>query len=624
MFIRETKKSNVKGGNIFFQYTLIQVSRVDGKPRQQTVLYLGSRKFLKDKELRKTIGKALQDKIFQTTFLEGMGAYDTLRDEYKEEVDKWYDKYLEKEQSKEALRSLARPADPKTATFEEVNITEINVADCKTIGAEWLCLKTAQELGIDRFLKSQGFVQKEMELALLSIISRAVFPASEHKTAQWLEQNSALWELFRSMKAAPGRFPLYRIAERLSQHIDDFTEHVYQQSMDLFGLKDTLMIYDLTNTYFEGRKLDSILAKFGRSKEKRSDCKLMSFSAVVNEYGFLKYSQMHAGNISESGTLMETIKNLKSQSKSASLDQIVVMDAGIATNANLEAMRKDGQKYVCVSRTKLKDYEAYLSENMTRLSDNRGNKIEIKLLDPEGQADNWLLVRSQLKKKKEQAMLTSFEQKYEAALQKIKKAILSKNGIKTLDKVWERIGRAKEKYKSAYNRYELKITEGEDKMKGKAIDMNWTKIDKAQDNRSGVYFIRTNIDNQSDQQIWEIYNTIREVEATFRCLKTDLNIRPIFHQKDKYSTAHIQLGLMAYQIVAAIRHRLRKNGINNDWSNIVRVMNTQMMNTIQLQTKGKDLHIRRPSIPEKNTKRIFDTMGIKEFSKKTTKRVVYH
>ena len=621
MYIRETKKYRARDRIPFYQYSLVQGSRVNGKIKQHNVLYLGSHDFLHDKVLRKKLGKALQEKIFQTSYLKGLGSlYDALEEAHKHLVDQWYTKYLEKEKDDDSLRGLARPVDPRKASFEEVNIAAVKFSNCKTVGAEWLCLKAAQELAIDSFLKSKGFSNKEMELALLSIISRTVFPASEHKTAQWLEKNSALWELFSTIEAAPSRFPLYRIAEKLSLHFDEFTDHVYRQSMDLFALKDTLMIYDLSNTYFEGRKLGSLLAQFGRSKEKRSDCKLLSFSAVVNEYGFLKYSRIYEGNVSESSTLLETIKTLKMKSENKTLDQVVVMDAGIATNENLQAMREDGQHYVCVSRTKLKDYEL---GDMTKVSDHRGNTIEVKLLDPKEQPDRWLLVRSDKKKKKEQAMLTKFEQKYEDELAKIKRGIEHKNGVKRMEKVRERIGRAKEKCQSVHKGYEIKVTEGTAKTKGKAIEMSWKKIGQASDNRSGVYFIRTNLQGDSEQQIWEIYNTIREVESTFRCLKTDLSIRPIFHQKEKYSLAHIQLGFMAYQIVAAIRYRLKHHGIKSSWSNVVRIMNTQMMSTIRLQAKTKDLYIRRASTPEENVKKIFDIMAIDKLPKKTTKRVVY-
>jgi hypothetical protein len=380
------------------------------------------------------------------------------------------------------------------------------------------------------------------------------------------------------------------------------------------------MIYDLTNTYFEGRKLGSILAKFGKSKEKRTDCKLFSFSAVVNQYGFLRYSKIERGNISDPVTLLELIKQMKQKSKSGQLDKVVVIDAGIATEENLKVLRKDEQKYVCVTRTRLKDYEDYMDGQTTKILDKRKNKIEFKLVDPADKPDKWLLVKSELKAKKEYSMSTKGEQKYEEKLTAIQQGIHKKGGTKKIEKVWERIGRAKESCKRVHGRYDIQVKEA----KGKAVQMNWTKTESGPDNRFGVYFIRTNLEGKTDQQIWDIYNTIREVESTFRCLKTDLRIRPVFHQKDKYSMAHIYLGLMAYQIVAAIRHRLKQNQIYADWTNIVRIMNSQKMNTIEMKMRTKQVHIRKVSAPEQPVKEIFQIMGIKDFPKPIKKYVVYH
>ena len=132
------------------------------------------------------------------------------------------------------------------------------------------------------------------------------------------------------------------------------------------------------------------------------------------------------------------------------------------------------------------------------------------------------------------------------------------------------------------------------------------------------------MENSDQKQIWHIYNTIREVESTFRCLKTDLKIRPIFHQKDEYTIAHINLGLMAYQLVAAIRHQLKAHGINYDWTNIVRIMNSQKMNTTKFITKTKEVHIRKMSVPDQEVKTIYDAMDINAFPKQKQNYVVYH
>ena len=620
MFIRETKKTNVRQGKVFFQYVLVQAQRINGKSRQRNILYLGSHKFLKDKGLRQRIAKALEHRIYNILdFADSFSYYAQLGGEYQKWVDAWYVKYLEKQQE-DGQEPLSKPVDGKTATFEEVDTSSVDTGHCREVGAEWLCLQMAKELQIKKFLHSKGMDLQEVELGLLSIICRAVFPASERKTAELLEQNSALWELFRTMDSPPDRFALYRTAAKLSEHFDGFTDFLYQNTMDLFSLKDTLMIYDLTNTYFEGRKLGSLLAQFGKSKEKRSGCKIVSFSAVVNSYGFLRYSRIQRGNIADSQTLLGMIKELKDKSKSGDLDKVTVMDAGIVSESNLKELRKNGEKYVCVSRTTLKDYEDYLSGEMTTIFDKEENKIHIKLIDPDAKPDKWLLVKSEMKAKKESSIKTEFEQKFEQKLTHIEQGIHKKGGTKKLEKVWERIGRAKESCKRVSGRYDIGVKE----KKGHAVQMSWDKKEDIPAKHSGVYFIRTNLGHKTDKQIWNIYNTIREVESTFRCLKSDLRIRPIFHKKDKYSKAHIHLGLMAYQIVVAIRHRLKNKGIFYGWSNIVRIMNSQKMNTSIMEMRTKEVHIRKFSSPEKQVKQIYQIMGIKEFPKPVKKYVVYH
>ena len=248
----------------------------------------------------------------------------------------------------------------------------------------------------------------------------------------------------------------------------------------------------------------------------------------------MKYSKIDQGNICESKTLLGVIKQMKAKSKTEQLNKVVVIDAGIATEDNLEALRKSKEKYVCVSRVVLKDYDDHTTDGMRTIYDKEENEIEIKLIDPKDKPDKWLIVKSQMKKKKELSMLTKSEQKYEEKLQNIEQAIHKNRGTKKINKVWERIGRAKESSKKAHSNFDIQIKEEN----GIALSMSWTKKDSTASDRTGVYFIRTNLNDTTDEQIWDIYNTIREVESTFRCLKTDLSIRPIFHKKDKFRSSH--------------------------------------------------------------------------------------
>ena len=161
---------------------------------------------------------------------------------------------------------------------------------------------------------------------------------------------------------------------------------------------------------------------------------------------------------------------------------------------------------------------------------------------------------------------------------------------------------------------------------GIAISLQWSeKPDKDKDDKSnGVYFIRTNYIDPTETQLWNIYNTIREVESTFRCLKSELNIRPVHHQNDERIEAHIYLTILAYQLVNTIRHMLKNANINHDWQNIVRIMSTQTIQTLELPTDKKVIHLRKPAKPIKEVQLIYDATRCANTQSATKKYVVYH
>ena len=215
---------------------------------------------------------------------------------------------------------------------------------------------------------------------------------------------------------------------------------------------------------------------------------------------------------------------------------VIVLDAGIATYENLELITKKGYKYLCVSRTKLKDYQIR-PDRLTVLMDTKSNQtIRLKSVTTQKNTDYYLEVQSQTKALKETGRKNQFEQRFEAELQKIYSAIHRKGGIKKIDKVQQRIGRAKEKYPSAQQYYHIEVSR--DKANRIATNITWQKDETKhgdKTNNLGIYFLRTNLNVQHEVVVWNIYNTIREIENTFRTLKTDLDLRPIYHNLSRKS-----------------------------------------------------------------------------------------
>jgi hypothetical protein len=620
MFIKQIKKNNTPNGKVFLQYQLSESYRISETVRQRTVLYLGFHELLATKENRAIVAKLLESRINDEQSLSEKFENAQIPQELIRLSDEYYQKYLIKQQSKKHTEKAVNPN--KEIEYEPIDLNSTKVVDCREMGAEWMSYQILERIGLREFLSHKAWSESNINNALISIISRAVASFSENKTEDWLKHNSGLTELFDKNTAPISRHHLYKSSYQLYEIKEELEEFFYDKFSNMFELKDSLFIYDLTNTYFEGKKSGSKISKFGRSKEKRSDCKLVVLAAVVNEHGFLKSSNIYEGNMSDPDTLMDLINKMQKSNKSRDKQQIIVIDAGIATEDNLSMLRREGYLYVCVSRSKPRGISVQEIENTVNISDNKGSEIKLKFLELENSPDKWLYVQSEGKRKKEDSMLEQGFQRFEEKLETVKSGISKKGGTKQSEKVWERIGRIKELNRRVNKYYDIQV-EVKD---GIAVSIEWSKKEaKPSDKRSGEYFLRTNYSVSSEAAVWQIYNTIREVESTFRCLKTDLNLRPVYHQKDIYTEAHLHLGLLAYQIVAPIRYMLKQKGINYSWSNIVRIMNTQKVSSVSLQGKSKkEILIRTCSRPLQEVLEIYKALKMKSMAYGNKKFVVYH
>lgn len=504
-----------------------------------------------------------------------------------------------------------------------VNVDTLQHGNVREIGAENIAYQTWGNLQIHSFLLCHGFTQEQAMLAATQVVSRAVYPASELKTTRWIKENSAVCELTGYNLKALTKDKLYQSALHLYKVKDALERHLSKRTNELFDLEDRIILYDLTNTYFEGEKRNSRLAKFGRSKEKRGDAKLVVLALVVNTEGFIKYSSILEGNIADCNTLSAMIEKLASHTCVG--PAVVVLDAGIATEENLKLIEAKGYKYLCVSRSKFKDYTP-VPDRLTVLLDTKSNKtIRIRSVSSPKNTDYYLEVKSPSKEKKEEGMKLQFEKRFEEELQKISTALHRKGGIKQLDKVHQRIGRAKEKYPSVQHYYIIEVSS--DAKTNLATEITWKK-DEAKHNKKteslGIYFLRTNLNVGDEIVVWNIYNTIREIENAFRTLKTDLDLRPIYHKNDEATRAHLHLGILAYWLVNTVRYHLKNNGMNSCWREIVRIGNTQkVITTSGTNTYDKIITTRKCSQPNDGLKQIYNALNTK-YQPFTKRKSVVH
>jgi hypothetical protein len=598
MFIKPYLKYNKTTGERYTVFKLCESYRRNGGIYHHIIIGFGRLEELETVEQKKLLATRIEELIKNGGNALPVG----LIDERVEKLARFF--YSEIKQKKRYDIKHGK------ADWETVNMATLKNKDAREIGAEWLCKLGFDQLGIGDFLRQQHWDEEKISLATTHIISRAVYPASELKTVSFIKENSAISEITRYDKEKVTKDLLYGISHKLYSVKAPLEQYLSKRTNELFDLEDKIILYDLTNTYFEGRMKNSKIAKFGRSKEKRSDAKIVVLAVVINREGFLKYSNIFEGNMADCKTLGTMIDALSRQTSYSKRKPIVIIDAGIATDTNIAMLKRKRYDYLCVSRSNLKEYYADTDCTPVLIKDKKDQPIELLKVKNLGDNDNYLWVKSQAKALKENSMNGLFSQRFEEGIQNINEGISKKGGTKKLDKVYERIGRLKQKYPSVYKYYDIIVTDN-DLGVAKSISCKH-KTGEDIDKQAGIYFLRTSLNEKDETTLWTIYNVIREIEYTFRVLKTDLDLRPIYHKTDEASMAHLHLGLLAYWLVATIRYQLKQKNVHSDWREIVRTMNTQKcVTTSVVNIEDQTISVRQCTEPSQQVKKIYDMLNYK-------------
>jgi hypothetical protein len=613
MYFKATFRHNPATGKSDWYFRLVESHRnVLGDVRQRTILSVGFMNEFTGDQI-----DLIQDGINNRI----LGQQSLFEDE---QVSKYVEQlYLRLVKEKKIDTGTS---DPKK-DIETVDLNTLKNKEIREVGAEWLSLQAVHQLGIDQYLTNKNWAKEDVSLALSHIVSRAIYPASELKTVRFMEDNSSICELTGYDIDHLTKDRLYHISKKLFEEKDGLENYLSKKTNELFDIDDNIILYDLTNSYFEGEKRSSNLAQYGRSKEKRSDCPLVVLALVVNVEGFIKYSSIFEGNMSDSKSLGEIIDKLRVSTSESAKRAIVVIDAGIATEDNLKLIQEKNYDYVCVSRSTKSEIKKSETGAPVIVKDKKNREITLEKVLLDNDLSYFMKVTSPTKALKEKAMKTLFEQRFEEGLECIRQSLAKKSGVKAYDKVCERIGRLKQKYPSVHRSYKIEIekqaientTRNSSKVatnsKEICTSIHWQQIpseNKKKEDECGVYFLRTCLKENEENLIWTIYNCIRNIESSFRTMKTDLDLRPIFHKTDKATEAHLHLGLLAYWVVNTVRYQLKQQGINSQWREIVRIMNTQKCVTTTVQNVREQwISIRRCSEPEEKAKKIYDALQYK-------------
>jgi len=461
--------------------------------------------------------------------------------------------------------AAAAKADPdEPGRYQEVDRDSLDLVRARSLGVEHAALSAMRQCTFENKLAELGLNRPQIAAAVGNIVGRMAHPGSELATHAWLQQRAALGELI--------------------------------------GFGETITLYDLTNTCFEGIAAGVAKAKRGHSKECRSDCPLVTLAVALDGNGFPRRAQVFAGNASEPATLKNMLTGLGAPSGAT-----VVMDAGIATEANLTWLRAQGDHYVVVSRLRERQFDPALATQVQSAGD-----VTIKIqrvLDAQGHA--LLYCHSPAREQKDRAIDAAKAAGFEAVLLELQEGLSKPHGTTDVAKIMERLGRAKQRLSRAAQHYQVEVSKDDTGTQVRAI--TWSKRIKpgSAAMHPGVYCLRTTLVELDNATLWRTYTMRSNLESVFRSLKTDLGLRPVFHQIDRRVEGHLLISVLAYHFVHTLRLQLEAQGIDESWHTLRETLATQQRVTGTLQRRdGRAVHVRKATRPEPHHQKISEILRL--------------
>lgn len=609
MFIRQVNHKNRKNRQKYHTYKLVDSIRTERGPRQRVLLNLGV-DFDLPKEQWKDLANCIEEIITgQKPLIDYPKTIKKLANRYS--------KRIIREQASVITQGKLIPPD-----YETVDVNSLANHESRTVGAEYIVYETIKELAIERKLRELGLNRHQLAASLGVIAGRMIAPGSERWTHYWLQNISAMDELMGVDFSNLSLDRVYKVSDRLLKHKDALEEHLRRREGQLFALEEKIILYDLTNTFFEGTGKYNPKAQYGISKEKRDDCLLVTLALVLDMHGFPKRSRVFEGNVSDPKTLERMIRGLSGGDiiEDSLFKPMIVQDAGIASEENLQWLKDNHYHYIVVSRKKKKEIPPGLTM-VTVKEDDKTKKVIVRagLVKNEETEELELYCHSIDKEKKEESIKSRFQHRFEDELQKARHSLSLRNGTKHYEKVVERIGRLKEKYKLASKNYKITIEKNGETEKVK--DIIWSH--KKTENISGIYCLRTDRKDLNEHQIWDIYTMLTDIEDAFRCMKSELGLRPVYHQKEVRCDGHIFITLIAYHLLHTIRFKLRQKGVHISWTTIRSQVSSQVRITTTIKREdGKLIRIRKSSEAEPPHQEIYDALNLPRQPGKTVKTIL--
>ncbi len=470
-----------------------------------------------------------------------------------------------------------------------------------------------QQLRIDAILRRAGLSPRACALTEAMTLNRLIFPLSEHAMPEWIRRTALddiLQEDFSELEADA----LYRNLDRLHPNREPIERELAEREKTLFNLDDTVYLYDLTSTYFEGQARANPQAKRGYSRDKRPDCKQVVVGLVLDRDGFPKAHEVFDGNLQDRRSVDQMLDALEKRvGKKAGAT--VIVDRGMAYAEHLDQIRQRGLHYLVAGlqpeRNKwLEEFEQDDDwEDVVRMPSPRNpfqHKTHVAIKRRHKGDVVYVLCRSEGRQAKDRAIRDTHAQKLLTDVTTLQQRVA--NGrLKQPAKIQQAIGRLLERYPRVARYYEIAYD-------AEHHTLSWHEhaAKKAMAAKlDGRYVLKTDRQDLTADEIWRTYILLTRVEEAFRDLKSPLMERPIFHQLKNRTQTHIFLCVLAYHLLVAIEHRFLQAGMHTSWWTIRQQLSTHQVVTVVLPTTdGRVLKIRKATVPESIHRDIYATLRI--------------
>ena len=445
-----------------------------------------------------------------------------------------------------------RPVPADVLDTIQVKLSAMQLRRARPYGNCWLGCELWRQLELDRFWEQKLPRGRESvswaQVLELLVVNRLVEPGSEFRLhRQWFDQ-SAMDVLLGVDFAVAEKDRLYRCLDRILEHKQELFRHLRQRWQDLFGAQFDVLLYDLTSTYVEGEAELNPKAKRGYSRDGRPDCKQVVVALVITPEGFPLAYEVMDGNTSDKTTLRGFLKKIESLYGKAR--RVWLMDRGIPTEAVLEEMRASEQEVFYLVGTPRGCVAKYEKQWLDLPWQKVRDSVEVKLFSQDGEL--YVLAKSEGRQAKEIAI----RRKKLARLMRKLRAM--RRSCPKRDQLLMRVGAAKTEAGRAFGYVKINLPKAgqEVTLATFTFQVDKTKLREAQ-MRDGHYLLRTNLVAEDPAVLWDRYMQLVQIEAAFKCLKSELGIRPIYHQLEHRVEAHILVAFLAYCLTVTLKHRLQ-------------------------------------------------------------------